>query len=93
MDLSLVDLIILSLATWRLAFMLVRESGPFDIIARARTRSTLGGLLDCVACVSLWSGIILWLLYLTPLKPVVYIPAISAGGLMLASWTGVEFER
>lgn len=55
------------LAIWRLSKLLMTDDGPFDIIARARTR--LGvyeykeygervnfwrGLLSCIYCTSLW---------------------------------------
>jgi hypothetical protein len=45
------------LATWRLAYLLAEEDGPFDLILRVRRRlgrSVLGRLLDCFYCLSLW---------------------------------------
>lgn len=92
MKLSTLDLIILALACWRLAFMLVREAGPLDIFARLRARSTLGGLLDCVFCTSVWTAALALALWATPLRPVVMLFAVSGLALMAASWTGVEFK-
>ena len=46
-----------ALATWRLAFMLVREDGPREIFARLRKRlgaGFFGKLLSCVKCVGVW---------------------------------------
>ncbi len=45
------------LATWRIARLLAHEDGPFDVIVRLRARAgggTLGQLMDCPYCLSLW---------------------------------------
>jgi len=45
------------LATWRVAHLVAREDGPFDVIVRLRTRandSIIGRLMDCPHCVGLW---------------------------------------
>jgi hypothetical protein len=45
------------LATWRVTHLLAREDGPGDVIVRMRSRlgdSTLGELMDCFDCLSLW---------------------------------------
>jgi hypothetical protein len=52
--------ILAGLATWRIAFMLVREDGPGEIFTRLRNR--LGGslfdrLLGCVKCVGVWTAL------------------------------------
>ena len=92
-NLDLSEWLILAVASWRLAYLLVRERGPFMVLAKMRTHTSLGGLLNCIACVSLWCAFALLGLWLTPLRLVVYALAISGAGLMLASWSGVEFER
>jgi hypothetical protein len=49
-----------ALATWRLAFLLAREDGPWRILARLRTGlgdGFLGQLLGCVKCVGMWMAI------------------------------------
>jgi hypothetical protein len=49
-----------ALATWRLAFLLAREDGPWYIFARLRNRldsSPLSQLLSCVKCVGMWVSI------------------------------------
>jgi hypothetical protein len=93
MTLSLIDCVILSLAAWRLSYMIVREDGPFRVLLQLRDRTVLGGLLECVFCVSLWAAVGLIMIWFTPLRPLVYILAISGGAVMLAAWTGVEFQR
>jgi heme A synthase len=49
--------LIAALATWRLAFLLARESGPWD--AASKFRRVVGGglvgeMLRCVKCLGLW---------------------------------------
>jgi hypothetical protein len=49
-----------ALATWRLAFLLAREDGPWRIFARLRKRLDVGffsQLLGCVKCVGMWVSI------------------------------------
>src|SRR5258708_36255267 len=41
-----------ALAVWRLTHLLTCEDGPFDWIARLRSR--VGVLMDCFYCLSLW---------------------------------------
>jgi hypothetical protein len=45
------------LATWRVAQLVAREDGPFDVILRLRARAgngVVGRLMDCPYCLSLW---------------------------------------
>ena len=51
------QLVMAMLATWRVAHLVAREDGPFDVIVRLRTRAgngVLGRLMDCPHCVGLW---------------------------------------
>jgi hypothetical protein len=46
-----------SLATWRVAHLLVEEDGPGDVVVRVRAKlgaSFAGELMDCFACTSVW---------------------------------------
>ncbi len=48
------------LATWRLVHLVAREDGPFDVIVKLRVRAgarSLGHLMDCPYCLSLWFAI------------------------------------
>ena len=50
-------LLVAVLATWRLAHLLAREDGPFDLVLRLRVRlgeGWAGRTLDCPYCLSLW---------------------------------------
>ena len=84
------DLLILALASWRLAYLLTKEDAPFRLMARLRAITTFGGLLDCIYCASIWASIGCYLLWQTPLAPLVTILAISGGAMMLWRYTGAE---
>lgn len=82
---SLPDLLILSLATWRLAFLLARESGPKDSLKRLRA---LFHLPECTYCLSVWIAPVLYVVSLTALRPLVWVLAIAGGAIFLHRWTG-----
>jgi len=84
--------LILALATWRAAWLLVREDGPGALAARARvwagTLPIIGGAWTCVYCMSIWTALVMWVLWdVAPVIPILF--AISGLGLMLASYAGV----
>ena len=75
---SVVSLLILVLACWRLTSLLVRESGPFEMFAKFRhligVRTVEGSstpygtniiaeTLSCDWCCSMWIGIALGIVY------------------------------
>ena len=48
------------LATWRVAHLIAREDGPFNVIVRLRLRAGngfVGQLMDCPYCLSLWIAV------------------------------------
>ena len=79
MDVDPVDLVILMLATWRMTSLVVKEDGPWNLLARLRhligvrfdEQSAPYGLnvlaegLTCVWCTSVWVGVALSLAFLT----------------------------
>jgi Protein of unknown function (DUF1360) len=57
LHLSLTDMLIASLAAWRLTHLLWDEDGPWNIFVRLRklaANSFVGQILDCFYCLSLW---------------------------------------
>jgi hypothetical protein len=51
---------IAALAAWRLAFLLARERGPWNVFGRLRRgvgSGIVGELLSCVKCVGLWAAV------------------------------------
>lgn len=87
---STLDVVILMLATWRLSHLIAREDGPFHILKRLRERLPLEGLTACIFCVSVWTAAGLYMVWFTPFQPIILILAISAGALMLGSYTGAS---
>ncbi len=90
MILSPLDVLIIMLATWRTAHLLTQEDAPFRFMSRIRARTTLGGLLTCVKCASVWTAALMLALWFTPLVWLVWIAAISGGALMLAAYSGAS---
>jgi len=56
-SLSFADVLLASLAVWRLTHLLWGEDGPWEIFLHLRRlagRSFFGQVLDCFYCLSLW---------------------------------------
>lgn len=87
---SAFEFLVVALACWRAAHLVVNEDAPFRLMARLRVRTTLGGLLTCIYCASMWTAALMLALWGTPLQPVVWIAAVSGAALMLRSYTGVN---
>ena len=52
--------VLASLAAWRLAFLVVREHGPYQTFERARKwagEGFVGQLVSCVKCVGVWIAV------------------------------------
>ena len=50
----LLELILLSLAVWRITALFVYDDGPWDVFVRLR--DAIGGPLTCFWCTSVWVG-------------------------------------
>jgi hypothetical protein len=51
--------LVAALATWRVTHLIVYEDGPWDVIARLRSRAGsgfFGRLMDCFYCTSIWAA-------------------------------------
>lgn len=61
---SVVEVLVGGLVTWRLTLMLVKETGPLNVFSRLRAylaqkQKRMGGMFDmisCMACASVWVG-------------------------------------
>lgn len=89
MTLDLTSLIILALATWRLSFMLVSETGMFGVFTFIRKHANVSGVLNCIFCTSVWVAILIMVVWYSDLYPSVYVLAISGGAMVMRSWSGV----
>src|SRR5262245_30806789 len=85
-----------ALATWRLAFLLAREDGPWRVLAHLRNSvgdGFLGQVLGCVKCTGMWVSIPLaffvrgdWI------ELVVIWLALSGITALIDEWTLPPFE-
>lgn len=82
------DLLILALATWRVAYMITREHGPFRVFERLRAAYPLGGLTTCLYCLSVWVSAAFFLLYQAGILWPAQLCAISGAAIMLYRYTG-----
>lgn len=87
-EIRLEVLITLAIATWRLSFMITRETGPFEVFRRLRDRFPLGGLTTCLYCTSIWIALLAYVFWDSPARSLIICFAISGVALMLASYTG-----
>lgn len=87
MNLSPLDWLILSVATWRLAYMLVREKGPANILEKLRTLPH-GGVFDCIYCTSMWVACGMLALWHYDYMIIAYPFAISGAAMLLRAFTG-----
>lgn len=58
----MLELVLLSLAVWRVTALLVYDDGPWNVFARLR--DAIGGPLNCFWCTSVWvslvASLVLW---------------------------------
>lgn len=85
---SPLNLILLSLATWYLAWVLTSKAGPWSIFERFRKRVRLGGLTSCMPCFSFWIALALYIVFLTSAQPLVYVLAFAGGANLMHRYTG-----
>lgn len=85
------DLLILTLACWRVAYFVTHDDAPFGVMRRIRER--VGGGLTCIVCTSVWASALVYVLWLTVLQPVVIVAAVSGGALMMHRWVGWNFVQ
>lgn len=81
--LDLSAILIISLASWRTAYMLTTEAGMFDMFVFIRKYANVGGVLNCIFCFSVWTSAILVLVWYTDLYPAIYILAVSAVAIII----------
>jgi hypothetical protein len=80
-------LVLGALVTWRLTHLLNAEDGPWHIfvkLRRAAGNGTLGELLDCFYCLSVWvAAPFAYLLGETWTERLLLVPALSAAAIVI----------
>jgi hypothetical protein len=88
--------LVAALATWRLAFLLAREQGPWNILSRLRHAMGHGSaseLLKCVKCVGLWVAVpFAFFVRGDGWELVVIWLALSGATALIDEWTRPPFE-
>lgn len=83
---SAFDWLLLALATWYIAYIVVQLDGPFGVFKNLRPRS--GGLMTCIYCFAPYSALLWLIIWHTPAKPLIYPFALAGGALLLHRYTG-----
>jgi hypothetical protein len=86
------EFIIVLCATWRLAYLAVKESGPFAFMEKIRAWNNFGGMLDCVYCASIWSAalvVFLWQ-FKNLHRPIIAVGA-SGAALLVQRYAGMDY--
>lgn len=83
------DLIVLSLATLYLTHALTKTHGPVGVFETIRSKYPLGGLTTCLVCAAFWIAVVFYLLWLTPLQPIVYVFAAAGGAVVVGHYVGM----
>jgi len=82
-----VKLLLGVLGVWRITHLLQAEDGPWDLVVRLRRWAGpgfFGGLLDCFACLSLWtSAPLAWALGRDRRERALLWPALSAAAMLI----------
>lgn len=84
----MIDLVLIALATWYVAYAVTSTHGPFKIFETLRKSIPHGGLLDCPVCLSFWAALIL---LLVPMGIVVQALALAGGAMLLHGLAGWRF--
>ena len=85
---SFLDFLLITLAACYWAFVLAKKAGPYQLFEKLRNRTTLGGLLLCPPCLVFWMAVLFWVLWQTPIAPLVTISAVAGGATLLGYYTG-----
>ena len=88
--------VVAALATWRVAFLVAREEGPWRLLARLRgaaDRAGIGRGIGCVKCASVWiAAPLAWFVGGGVLQMAVTWLALSGAAALIDEWTRPPFE-
>ena len=95
---DLIAVVIGGLVTWRVSYMIVKETGPLAIFARfraylAQKQQKMGGMFDlvsCIACTSVYIGSVTALCFAYgPITWILYTLSFSAVAVLVERLKGV----
>lgn len=88
MNASLVEVVVLALAAWYSAFVIVNEDGLFGVLRGLRSIAPGRTPFTCIVCTSLWTALACYALLGTGFAPVVYVLAGAGGALVVQRFIG-----
>lgn len=89
--LTLLDVLIITVATLYLAEVVTSKDGPFGVFKRLRELPSVGvGFLSCIWCVAPWMAVGVLAIYYLVWSVLVWPFAIAGLALALRSYTGVQ---
>ena len=87
-EMTIIDLIMITSATWYITFCLVHLPGPLDIFKYLRGWFHI---MTCIYCLSLWIGLVFYAFVYVGYTDIVYVFGIVGAGHLFASWTGANY--
>ena len=100
MGFTILDYLVMAVATWRVSAIITEEHGPFGVFKwiRHETLRRLASngkcditLVACIKCASVWVALLVLLAY-SFFPEVVWCFSISGMALFLRSYTGVSHD-
>lgn len=89
---SPLDFLIIFTATWRMAYFVAKESGPFQFMDTIRKWNDLGGLLTCVYCASVWTAaLMIFLWQFEHLRVIVQVAGASGAAMLTHKYVGADY--
>lgn len=93
---TFVEVLVATLAVWRVTHLLAREDGPWGVVARLRRGAGdgfWGELMDCFLCLSVWLALpMAFLVGAGPVEWLMLWPGLSGGAVLLERATTRETE-
>lgn len=82
------DLLILTFATFYIAYSIANTDGPFGSFGDLRNKLPLGGLTSCMVCLSPWVAALLYITLLAGATWFVWLFAAAGASVFLYRYTG-----
>ncbi len=89
MELTALNIIALSLATFYAAYVVARTAGPADVFVRVRGLRGIGAAASCFYCAALYAGVLAYALLIV-FPPALYVLAGAGAAAFLYRWTGAD---
>lgn len=87
---SLLDFALVLLATFYVSYVMTQTKGPFGVFSGLRRLLPLGGLTECIYCLSLWVALLFCLIVLVNLSIIIYPFAAAGAAMLVYRYTGAD---